>query len=197
MGLQVTSTDSSNLDKGYLTNDFDLYKKLIKHELTHTYQAASLGTDNALLETWFAEGMAEFVASGKSVKSKTDILNLVNVQNPIDIASTGMVANGNLFANYPSFQSVVAYLADSKGANNSVLMLPAFHTSLKSTYATLSTTCSPTTTDPTSCNTVRERAFTQSFEANFKEADGSAMKLRSGSNNLRDTLSNRLSAFLQ
>jgi len=197
MGLQVTSSDSVSLDNGYLSNDFDMYKKLIKHELVHNYQAATLGTDNALLETWFAEGMAEFIASGKSAKSKTEILNLVNTQNPIDITSTGMVASGNLFANYPAFQSVVAYLADSKGANNSVLMLPAFHASLKSTYATLSTTCSPTTTDPTSCNTVRDRAFTQAFESSFRDTDGSALKLRSGTNNLRDTLSNRLSAFLQ
>lgn len=197
MGLVVTSSDSTSLDKGYLTNDFDLYKKLMKHELVHTYQSASLGTDNSLLETWFAEGMAEFIASGKSAKSKTEILNLVNTQNPIDITSTGMVASGNLFANYPAFQSVVAYLADSKGANNSVLMLPAFHASLKSTYATLSTTCSPTTTDPTSCNTVRERAFTQAFESNFRDTDGSALKLRLSTNNLRDTLSNRLSSFLQ
>ena len=192
-GFRVMSSDSTSLDKGFLSNDFDMYKRLLKHELVHTYHNSALGTDNAVLDTWFAEGLAEYIASGKSSKSKVEIVNLVNTQNPIDITTTGILASGNLFSNYPAFQSSVAYLFDANGAKNSLTAIPAFLTLSKANFDNLGTNCGITN----SCATARDVAFQQSFEASFKEADGTVMKLRSGTNNLRDTIVARLTNFLQ
>lgn len=190
-GLIVTSSDSANLDKGYLSNGFDLYKKLLKHEMVHVYHQATLGTNAAVLDTWFAEGFAEFVASGKSSKSKTEIMNLVNTQNPIAVMTSGM-GMGNL-TYYPAFQSSVAYLFDASGAKNSLTVIPTFMDALKTNYTNASLTCAGAGT----CATFRETAFTQTFEAHFKEADGTALKLRTGSNNLQSTIATRLMNFLQ
>jgi hypothetical protein len=192
-GFLVMSSDSTNLDKGFLANDFDMYKRLVKHELVHTYHNATLDTDNAILDTWFAEGLAEYIASGKSSKSKTDIMNLVNAQNPTDITTAGIIATGNLFANYPAFQSSVAYLFDQSGAKNNLTSIPTFLTLAKTNFDNLSTNCGITNT----CSTARSLAFQQTFDASFKEPDGTAMKLRTGANNFRDTIVTRLTNFLQ
>lgn len=190
-GLIVTSSDSSNLDKGYLSNSFDLYKKLLKHEMVHVYHQATLGTNAAVLDTWFAEGFAEYIASGKSTKSKTEIMNMVNTQNPIAVMTSG-TGTGNL-TYYPAFQSSVAYLFDTSGAKNSLTLIPAFMAALKTNYTNASLTCAGAGT----CATFRETAFTQTFEAHFKEADGSSMALRTGTGNLQSTIAARLSNFLQ
>jgi hypothetical protein len=190
-GLIVTSSDSSSLDAGYLSNGFDLYKKLLKHEMVHVYHQATLGTNAAVLDTWFAEGFAEYIASGKSSKSKAEIMTMVNTQNPIAVMTSGM-GTGNL-TYYPAFQSSVAYLFDANGAKNSLPLIPAFMAALKTNYTNASLTCAAAGT----CATFRQDAFAQTFEAHFKEADGSAMKLRAGTNNLQDTIATRLSNFLQ
>lgn len=190
-GLIVTSSDSSSLDAGYLSNGFDLYKKLLKHEMVHVYHQATLGTNAAVLDTWFAEGFAEYVASGKSSKSKAEIMNMVNTQNPIAVMTSGM-GTGNL-TYYPAFQSSVAYLFDANGAINSLTLIPAFMAALKTNYTNASLTCAAAGT----CATFRETAFIQTFEAHFKEADGTAMKLRTGTNNLQSTIATRLTSFLQ
>jgi hypothetical protein len=190
-GLIVTSSDSANLDKGYLSNGFDLYKKLLKHEMVHVYHQATLGMNAAVLDTWFAEGFAEYIASGKSTKSKTEIMNMVNTQNPIAVMTSG-TGTGNL-TYYPAFQSSVAYLFDTSGAKNSLTMIPAFMAALKTNYTNASLTCAGAGI----CTTFREAAFTQTFEANFKEADGSGMTLRTGTNNLQSTIATRLTNFLQ
>lgn len=189
-GLIVTSSDSANLDKGYLSNGFDLYKKLLKHEMVHVYHQATFGTNAAVLDTWFAEGFAEYIASGKSTKSKTEIMNMVNTQNPIAVMTSG-TGTGNL-TYYPAFQSSVAYLFDANGARNSLTLIPAFMAALKTNYTNASLTCAGAGT----CATFREAAFTQTFEAHFKEADGTAMKLRTGTNNLQSTIAARLASFL-
>lgn len=190
-GLIVTSSDSASLDKGYLSNGFDLYKKLLKHEMVHVYHQSSLGTNAAVLDTWFAEGFAEYIASGKSSKSKAEIMNMVNTQNPIAVMTSGM-GTGNL-TYYPAFQSSVAYMFDANGAKNSLPLIPAFMAALKTNYTNASLTCAAAGT----CATFRQDAFMQTFEANFKDADGTAMKLRAGVNNLQDTITTRLTNFLQ
>ncbi len=190
-GLIVTSSDSSSLDTGYLSNGFDLYKKLLKHEMVHVYHQSTFGTNSAVLDTWFAEGLAEFIASGKSTKSKTEILNLVNTQNPIAAMTTGFATNWLPY--YPAFQSSVAYLFDANGAKNNLTMIPAFMSALKTNYTNASMTCATSNT----CVTFRQNAFTQAFESYFKEADGSGMALRTGTNNLQSTIAARLSTFLQ
>jgi hypothetical protein len=189
-GLIVTSSDSSSLDRGYLSNGFDLYKKLLKHEMAHVYHNAILGTNNAVMDAWFTEGLAEYIASGKSTKSKAEIMALVNTQNPIAVTSTGF---SNVLNAYPAFQSSVAYLFDANGAKNGLSQLPSFLAALKTNYTTASMNCAATNT----CSTFRETAFAQTFEAHFKEADGTAMKLRTGTNNLQSTIATRLNAFLQ
>ncbi len=190
-GLIITSSDSGSLDAGHLSNGFDLYKKLVKHELAHVYHQSLFGTNAAVLDTWFAEGFAEYIASGKSTKSKAEILALVNTQNPIAVMTTG-IGSGNL-QYYPAFQSSVAYLFDANGAKNSLSMAPTFLNALKTNYTNASTSCAAAGT----CATFRQDAFAQTFEANFKEADGTAMKLRTGTNNLQDTIATRLTNFLQ
>lgn len=190
-GLIVTSSDSSNLDAGYLSNGFDLYKKLVKHELVHVYHQSLFGTNAAVLDTWFAEGFAEYIASGKSTKNKTEIMGLVNAQNPIAVMTSGIGA-GNL-QYYPAFQSSVAYLFDASGAKNSLSIAPTFLTALKTNYTNASLACAAAGT----CATFRQDAFAQTFEANFKEADGTAMKLRAGTNNFQSTIATRLNGFLQ
>jgi hypothetical protein len=192
-GLRVTSSNSTSLDSAYLANDFDMYKRLFKHEMVHVYHQGVFGNNNAVLDTWFAEGLAEFIASGKSSKSKTDILNLVNTQNPIAVMTTGLLSGSGNLTYYPAFQSSVAYLFDANGAKNNLTALPAFFDLMKTNYDTGSMNCAPTN----SCTTFREVAFQQSFEATFKEADGTSMKLRTGANNLQDTIYTRLSSFLQ
>jgi uncharacterized protein YceK len=190
-GLIVTSSDSSNLDAGYLPNGFDLYKKLVKQELVHVYHQSLFGTNAAVLDTWFAEGFAEYIASGKSTKTKAEIMALVNAQNPIAVMASGL-SSGNL-QYYPAFQSSVAYLFDTNGAKNNLSMAPTFLNALKTNYTSASTSCAAAGT----CATFRQDAFAQTFEANFKEADGTAMKLRTGTNNLQDTIATRLTNFLQ
>ena len=189
-GLIVTSSDSNSLDAGYLSNGFDLYKKLLKHEMVHVYHQATLGTNAAVLDTWFAEGFAEYVASGKSSKSKAEIMNMVNTQNPIAVMTSGM-GTGNL-TYYPAFQSSVAYLFDANGAKNSLTLIPAFMAALKTNYTNASLTCAGAGT----CATFRATAFTQTFESHFKETDGSSMALRTGTNNLQSTIFTRLTNFL-
>jgi hypothetical protein len=190
-GLIVTSSDSSNLDAGYLPNGFDLYKKLVKHELVHVYHQSLFGTNAAVLDTWFAEGFAEYIASGKSTKTKAEIMALVSAQNPIAVMTSGL-SSGNLQF-YPAFQSSVAYLFDTNGAKNNLSMAPTFLNALKTNYTSASMSCAAAGT----CATFRQDAFAQTFEANFKEADGTAMKLRTGTNNLQDTIATRLTNFLQ
>jgi hypothetical protein len=189
-GLIVTSSDSSSLDRGYLSNGFDLHKKLVKHEMAHVYHNAVLGTNNVVMDAWFAEGLAEYIASGISTKSKAEIMALVNTQNPIAVTSTGF---SNVLNAYPAFQSSVAYLFDANGAKNGLSQLPSFLAALKTNYTNASLNCALTGT----CFTFREAAFAQTFEAHFKEADGTAMKLRTGTNNLQSTIATRLNAFLQ
>ena len=157
--------------------------------MVHVYHQSTFGTNAAVLDTWFAEGFAEYISSGKSSKSKTEILNMVNTQNPIAVMTNS--GTGNL-TYYPAFQSSVAYLFDPSGAKNSLTMILAFMATLKTNHTNASLTCAAA--GP--CATFRQTAFTQTFEAHFKEADGSGMALRTGTNNLQNSIAQRLGAFL-
>jgi hypothetical protein len=185
-GFVAKSTDSTVIERGYLVNDFDLYKRLVKHELVHTFQNNTLGTNGGgIVETWFSEGLAEFVASGKSAKSKTEILNLVNAQNPIAVQSYMGTAQ---FTYYPAFQSSIAYLFDANGAKNNLTMMPAFFAAVKTANLNpcvpgLGPICPAT-------------PFVQIFESRFKEANGAAILLRTGTNNFQSSIATRLANFL-
>lgn len=189
-GFVALSTDSTLLNNGYLINGFDLYKRLAKHELVHTFQNGALNntTNNIMLvETWFTEGLAEYIASGAQSKTKTEILNLVNTQNPIGVKITMGTSS---LAYYPAFQSSVGYLFDAAGAKNNLTMLPAFFAQVRTSFDT------PVTCVVPPCVATKS-AFETTFEASFKEADGTAMKLRVGTNNLQDSIGTRLTGFLQ
>jgi len=189
-GFVVVSSDSPSLDRGFLVSNFDMYKKLVKHELVHTYQLSTLsGGSFASADTWFTEGLAEFIASGKSSKAKADIMALVAAQNPVAVITNGF-STANL-QYYPAFQSTVAYLFDPNGAKNNLSVIPAFLATLNTQTTALRATCTGA-----ACGSVSSDAFIQAFEATFKEADGTAMKLRTGTNNLQDTVSTRLNNFL-
>jgi hypothetical protein len=193
-GFVVVSSDSSNINNAYLVNNFSLYKKLAKHELVHTYQLATLqaGANFARADSWFTEGLAEYIASGKSSKTKSEIMAMVAMQNPVAVISTGF--STNFIQYYPAFQSTVAYLFDAAGAKNNIFVLPAFLALINTKTAALNASCVGA-----SCSTTSEDGFKQAFEATFKEADGTTpMKLRSnsGANNLQDTIATRLTNFL-
>jgi hypothetical protein len=190
-GFVALSTDSTLINNGYLINGFDLYKRLTKHELVHTYQSGALNntTNNSLMaETWFTEGLAEYIASGAQSKTKAEVLTLVNTQNPIAVKTTSGTTN---LVNYPAFQSSVGYLFGASGAKNNLSMLPAFFTQVKTSFNTPAPVCVVLP-----CATPQS-AFESSFEAYFKEADGTAMKLRTGTNNLQGSITTRLTNFLQ
>jgi hypothetical protein len=192
-GFVALSTDSTLINNGYLINGFDLYKRLTKHELVHTFQNGALDntTNNIMLvETWFTEGLAEYIASGAQSKTKAEILALVNTQNPIAVKITSGTTN---LVNYPAFQSSVGYLFGTSGAKNNLSMLPAFFTQVKTSFNTPAPVCVVLPCAPVSS----QSAFESSFEAYFKEADGTAMKLRTGTNNLQDSITTRLTNFLQ
>jgi hypothetical protein len=189
-GFIVLSTDSPSLVRSFLVSNFDMYKKLVKHELVHTYQLSTLaGGSFAFADTWFTEGLAEYIASGKSSKTKADIMALVAAQNPVAVITNGF-STANL-QYYPAFQSTVAYLFDPNGAKNNLSVIPTFLATLNSQTAALRATCTGA-----ACGNVASDAFVHAFESTFKEADATAMKLRTGANNLQDTLIARLNNFL-
>jgi hypothetical protein len=188
-GFSVVSTDSPSLDRGFLVNNFDMYRKLTKHELVHTYQLSTLaGGVRPSADTWFTEGLAEYIASGKSNKNKNEILSLATAQNPVAVTTNSGTDN---LKNYPAFQSTVAYLFEQNGAKNSLTIIPTFLATLHAKTAAIIATCTGTV-----CMTAARDGFVQAFEATFKEADGTAMKLRNGTNNLQDTIITRLTSFL-
>jgi hypothetical protein len=192
-GFLAMSTDSASLSSGYLVNNFDLYKKLMKHELVHTYQLKKLASGNfAAADTWFTEGLAEYIASGKSSKTKAEITALITAQNPVAVITSGFSTTNLQY--YPAFQSTVAYLFDVNGAKNNLSQLPAFLALVDSRTAAINTACN----NVYSCTSnAASDGFTQAFEATFKEADGvTPMRLRTGTNNLQSTISSRLNSFL-
>jgi hypothetical protein len=192
-GFVALSTDSTLINNGYLINGFDLYKRLTKHELVHTFQQDALNntTNNIMMvETWFTEGLAEYIASGAQSKTKTEILNLVNAQNPIAVKITSGTTN---LVNYPAFQSSLGYLFGASGAKNNLSLLPAFFTQVKTSFNTPAPVCVVLPCPAASS----QSAFESTFEATFKEADGTAMKLRTGTNNLQGSITTRLTNFLQ
>jgi hypothetical protein len=189
-GFTGVSTDSANIDRAYLISNYDLYKKLVTHELVHTYQTGTLAGSFGVVETWFSEGLAEYVASGLSSQSKSAILSLVASKNPVSVWQNSFSSTNLQY--YPSFQSSVGYLYSPNGAKNSLFQVPSLFASIKTLTPTALSTCGATS----SCATVIPDVFAQAFVSTLKEADGTPMLLRSGANNLQDTVSTRLNTFL-
>jgi hypothetical protein len=189
-GFTGVSSDSTSIETSYLVNDYDLYKKLIKHELVHTYQLGTLQGSFGGAPTWFSEGLAEYVASGLSNKPKSDILSLLASKNPLTILDFSM--GSTTFNYYPAFQDTIGYLYNSNGAKNSLIQVPALMSAIRTATTNQLAVCNAAGT----CATATLDAFTIAFENTIKEADGTLMKLNAGTNNLKDSVIARLTSFL-
>jgi hypothetical protein len=189
-GFTGVSSDSTSIETSYLVNDYELYKRLIKHELVHTYQLGTLQGSFGGAPTWFSEGLAEYVANGLSIKPKADILSLLANKNPLTILDVSM--GSSVLNYYPSFQDTVGYLYNSNGAKNSLIQVPALMSAIRTATTNQLAICNAAGT----CATATLDAFTIAFENTVKEADGTLMKLNTGTNNLKDSIIARLTSFL-
>ena len=184
---------------GYINDAQAVYKRVLVHEATHTYQLTRSSANNASVDAWFTEGIAAFFEYGKSANTKDKILALIKAQNPISLNS-GWSANQAGLSNYFASAAVVAYLFAPDGANNPISVFTAmvdaievaWRQTLRNCAGAADVTCQP---GSAAYELKRSEIFTTAFESNFKERDGSAMRLRVGANNLQDTLLNRIERF--
>jgi hypothetical protein len=196
-GFIAKSTDNSSLDRAYLTNDFALYKALFRHELVHTYHQTFffnngfIPRNGIVLDTWFSEGLAEYVANGKPTQAKAAILSAVNATNPVSVALSTNPLNvyQGLNLGYAPFSASVGYLyspTSGGGAGNDLKSIPAFFNQIVVERGL---------DNQASMGVLFERAFV----ATLRNPDGSAMTLRNPAdpNNLQSTIANRLNGFLQ
>jgi hypothetical protein len=190
----------------------DSFHELMAHEVSHLFVANRLGSAIGLgvipPDTWFSEGVAEYLGwGGKAVGYSVDqIVAKINTTNPITVTepagfagSTGLNTDG-----YYTSAAVVAYLFSPTGANNPSSVLLSLLDRIKTEWQPFRDACVPYlvgTPPPVNCPlnwtesqlvTKRQAIFTTAFEANFKEKDGTAMKLRTGTNNLQDTVAARI-----
>ena len=184
---------------GYDKDAQAVYKRILLHEATHTYQLTRSSANNASVDTWFTEGLAAYFEYGKSANTKDRILALIKVQNPITL-NTGWSANQAGLSNYFASAAVVAYLFAPEGANNPVSAFTAmvdaievaWRQTLRNCAGASDVICQP---GSSAYELKRSEIFTTAFEANFKERDGSGMRLRAGTNNLQDSLLTRIEKF--
>jgi hypothetical protein len=174
----------------------DAYRRTAAHEMTHLVQNFSTG----LMDQWFTEGFARWIEFGKPATSKDLILTRIAAQNPLTIVAPASNAGAARLNEYSAPAAVIAYLLSPTGTNNSIATISAFWAKYNADIATLNAGCR-TTPVSNDCATLaayeakRVPLFVAAFEASFKEKDGSPMKLRSGVNNLQDTLVARITAF--
>jgi hypothetical protein len=180
------------------------YQRVFVHEMVHMAefaQASSLWFSSvySTVDPWFTEGVAKHFEFGKLAISKEVILG--------DFASANPIKSNNGSTALPSGQylaasAIFAYLLSPQGANNSEATVTAFFSRLALDTEALDLRCNktpnPTADCPSSVETLeawRKGMFERNFEASFKEKDGSPMKLRTGANNLQDTIVSRLNQF--
>jgi hypothetical protein len=181
-----------------------IYQRLFTHELVHVAQfgqssAVISGGTLGSVDRWFTEGIARYFEFGKSVISRerigTDLLTI----NPIKASDARVAFPGN---QYNAAAAVFAYLLSPLGANNTEATVATFYNSLRTETEAQSARCSATLNTAAGCWTTsagyeawRSAMFERVFEGTFKEKDGSPMKLRAGTNNLQDTLPQRIGEF--
>jgi hypothetical protein len=172
------------------------YSRILVHELTHLVEFARV---TMRLDQWVTEGMAKYMEFGRPAFPKTQVLDMFATQNPISIAWTNTDARPGL-SGYEAAATVMAYLLSPTGAKNSVATYVALIDKLKADTATYYNACAGNGFTAPSCSGAdleaqRSAAFVSAFEATFKERDGTPMKLRSGPNNLQDTIVARITAW--
>jgi hypothetical protein len=175
------------------------YQGTPTHEMSHLVEQNSFGFDN---DTWFSEGLAEYVAFGKSTIDKNILLSKLAAQNPVTLAWPGSDTSGRAKLNdYSVASATIAYLLSPNGANNSLDTVVSLLNKIKTDSAGFLANCRivprPAGCDAASFQVAFSAYFVTAFEATFKEKDGTPMKLRSGANNLQETLTARLTAFWQ
>jgi hypothetical protein len=202
---------------GYYKYAQEVYKRTILHEIMHIYSYRSadsvfryrnpaqpgitFGSTNAFTDKWFEEGMARYMEFGQNslFATRAELVAGVNLFNPLKVIARSGPAE--ITPNYDVSAAVLAYLFSSKGANNPLSRYRDFMDALHAEWGKLSTKCF-VTTPPADCpdnedkiEATRAILFAVAFEAVFKEKDGTPMKLRSGANNLQDTLASRFDSF--
>jgi len=185
----------------------DIYKRTMAHEALHiySYRIRDLSSADAITrwggaytDHWFEEGMGRYMEFGRNtVRSKTALLASLNAKNPMTEFNRSL-PRGEL--DYDAAAAIFSYLFSPAGANNPPSTYRTFMEKMWAEFAALQARCrvaNPAAECPTTADreTSRARVFTAAFESTFKERDGSPMRLRSGPNNLQDSLVTRLRDF--
>jgi hypothetical protein len=200
---------------GYFKYLQEIYKSLMTHEVMHIY-SESISADlkyrdparpnfvlvaSSAADKWFEEGMARYMEFGKNslLGTRAELVERVTRNNPMAII--GRYGLEPADPDYDLSAVVLTYLFDPEGANNPITRYRTFIDAFAVEWSNLSLRCAsatPPANCPTSLATAEEQraiVFATTFEAVFKEKDGSTMKLRSGTNNLQGSLAARLNTY--
>ncbi len=176
------------------------YQTVFVHEMTHLVE--SLGPVFFSLDTWFTEGIANYVARGKPSRALDLILGSFRTINPLSATWPTVDQTDALNQAYSTAQAVLSYLLSPTGANNTLATYRAMLATLRADSAAWVAACQPNGfSTPVCTNTsaefeaLRKAKFVAAFEGAFKERDGSAMKLYAGTNNLKDSIVARITAW--
>jgi hypothetical protein len=207
----------NEITPGYYKYTQEVYKRTMTHELMHIYSFR--GSDQAFryrdptrpgfvfsgsrsyTDKWFEEGMARYMEFGKNqlYATRAEMVAGVNLFNPIKVIARS--GPEQTTPNYDTSAAVLAYLFDPAGANNPFSRYRTFMDALYAEWGKLSVRCF-VTSPPADCpdneakiETTRANIFAAVFEGVFTEKDGTPMKLRSGTNNLQDTLGTRFNSY--
>jgi hypothetical protein len=172
------------------------YARILVHEAAHLIEFLRV---NMALDQWMTEGLARYIEVGKQSVSKDRLIGFFAAQNPINIAWPASDAREKL-GDYSPAGSVMAYLFSPTGANNSLATFIALLDRINADSASYLAGCRANGFTTPACTGVGREAqrsafFVAAFEATFKERDGTPMKLRTGANNLQDTIVARITAW--
>ncbi|UZE94401.1 hypothetical protein [Alkalimarinus alittae] len=138
-------------------NDFELYKRIVDHELVHVVSYfVPTEKETLLMPIWFMEGIAEYITNGP-IAGNVD-RNFILDRNEI------------LFSEYDEAARVVKYLADDLGNGN------------KSIYELMLTMRAYATGEeqyfhPSYLDDISFNSFPQAFREAFTDFDGSELTL--------------------
>lgn len=138
-GLSVQSPDSDYIPSSYLSNNFSEYRKLVKHELTHTIQSRYMPNSDAYSHVWFIEGMASYLSDQAIVSTLSEFNQWFadgNI-NPLLSVNFGDVPNSAQADYYSMYSLAVKYLVtpvSMGGAGNTYANIISMMTDAESLY---------------------------------------------------------------